>query len=329
VCNSSCQGDACLSCPHRNLLFAEAVTPKIQQTWLYHAQGKRRKAASDEDGGDIDRRCFNEATGQWDSYELPSSTGGAAAQPENPEGGVTAAAVQLQPQPAAAAHAAPAPDAGGSGGSDSDSDRDGFYSDSSSDAEYHASAADSVLAGELAALRGVSTPLLAVDALMRQGVFLVRHRPCGKRKWRFAFLGFRIVRFSDGERLVGYGKACICGADTTANAMLEGQDRPGQPQAWLRAPALCDCGRWLVQQLGGDAAVRRLFALAPAGNDYNIVQQLSFGGMTYFAIRAGASFWDWGIVDSKGRCCSCTSRQWSCDHVNAMPASAQLDSLRR
>lgn len=311
-----------LGLPAQKYAVRQGCDAQDSADWLYHAQGKRRKAASDEDGGDIDRRCLNEATGQWDSYELPSSTGGAAAQPEKPEGGVTAAAVQLQPQPAAAAHAAPAPDAGGSGGSDSD--RDGFFSDSSdssSDAEYPAGAADAVLAGELAALRDVSTPLLAVDALMRQGVFLVRHRPRGKRKWRFAFLGFRIVRFSDGERLVGYGKACICGADTTANAMLEGQDQPGQPQAWLRAPALCDCGRWLVQQLGGDAAVRRLFALAPAGNDDNIVQQLSFGGMTYFAIRAGASFWDWGIVDSKGRCCSCTSRQWNCDHVNAMPAS--------
>ncbi len=215
------------------------------------------------------------------------------------------------------------PEPSGSDGSDSS----GYYSeDSSDDGEVGFDAAAEPQAAGMAAFGDGHAPLLAVDADKRQGVFAVRYRRPSQRKWRFSFLGFRRVRFSNGEQLMGYSKQCPCGASSSLHAALEGQDRLGHRKAWLQAPRMCRCGEQLLASLGGEAALQRLFAVAPAGDGENIVKELSVAGVSYTAVRAGPDFADWAMLDSRDRCISCPSRQWSCKHVQCQPETAAADS---
>ena len=66
-------------------------------------------------------------------------------------------------------------------------------------------------------------------------------------------------------------------------------------------------------QPGGEAALQRLFAVAPAGDGENIVKELSFAGVSHTAVRAGPDFADWAMLDSRYRCISCPSRQLKSD----------------
>lgn len=311
------QPDACMFPPVLYRIAAAMwLMRKRDGVLLRVMQPRRKRRAPDNESNCVGRSFFNDATQQWESYE-PRSGAGAAAGPSQPsEDGAAAAAAPSLQQAAATLHASP-------DGSASDGSSD---SDSSDDAD--APAPSTPLDEALAALDLNSAQLLAVGGNKRQGVWLVRYRLRNQRKWRISFLGLRLLKLSDGEELIGYSCGCPCGADTSVNATLEGQDRLGQPRSWLTAARMCPCGRRLVQHLGGSEAVQLLFCLAPISSDTdNIVQQHSIGGSSYHVVRAGDAFADWGAVSSLGRCCTCPSRQWLCRHVAALPATAEIDRL--
>jgi hypothetical protein len=102
-----------------------------------------------------------------------------------------------------------------------------YYSDSSIDSNTLAGAQRTVpfISGSSDAR------MLAVSADKRQGVWTVRYRRGNQRKWRWMFLGLRFVRFSDGERLVGFSNGCPCPSSDSSRlrAQLDCCDRPANP----------------------------------------------------------------------------------------------------
>lgn len=160
--------------------------------------------------------------------------------------------------------------------------------------------------------------MLAVSADRRQGVWAVRFRRGTQRKWRFAFLGLRFVEFSDGEQLIGFSSGCPCPSSDSSRlrAQLDCCDRPASVRDWLPAERMCSCCTQLLTTHGGEAAVRLLLRISAPGDSSSIVKLVTFGGTCYQAVRAGDSFADWGILDSKRRCCTCPARRHICDHVH-------------
>lgn len=276
-------------------------------------QVKRRRAALEDEGDIAVNVVLEDATGDWVPYEAPT-------QP--------AAAAEQQQASAAPADAAEAPDGdqradepGMLPGASSDDSDSGYSSDDSDGGQANMQHGDRMLTDA----SGVT--LLAVGADKRQGVYVVPYRQQGQRKWRLAIIGFRSMRFSDGDLMVGYSRGCLCARDAGADrhAAKEGQDRPGRPRAWLTGAAMCSCSQQLLQHLGGEASVLRVFGLTAAASDDCIVQRLRMRGAQHFAVRAGADFADWGIVDATGRCSSCASRQWICEHVQQLPDTAEVE----
>lgn len=90
-----------------------------------------------------------------------------------------------------------------------------------------------------------------------EAAYLIPHKPEGARKWRFGFLGLRYVRFSDGNRLVGWCKNCPRGQDCCMDRQLEQLDRPHVRQALLgEGPHMRKLGEALVRCFGGPTQLR-------------------------------------------------------------------------
>jgi hypothetical protein len=136
----------------------------------------------------------------------------------------------------------------------------------------------------------------------------------------------RFVIFSDGERLVGFSSGCPCPSSDSSRlrAQLDCCDRPANLITWLPAERMCSCCTRLVVSHGGEAAVKRLMRIAKPPDTSSVVKWISFRNTSYQAVRAGEGFADWGILDSKRRCCSCPSRRNICDHVHeVLPETAE------
>ena len=139
--------------------------------------------------------------------------------------------------------------------------------------------------------------------------------------------------FSDGnKKLVSFCRG-MCLEPNLNDLMV--QDCPYWPQpasSWGTAVTLCACGERMVRLLGGQASVERLMqphsdyiaavaaaaarkALLPAsgsGSSEERVEVLLHSGVT--AVRLCARFDDWAVLNSKGRCQTCPSRQ-GCRHT--------------
>ena len=166
--------------------------------------------------------------------------------------------------------------------------------------------------------------------------FVITHElGINKRKVRYGFIGLRMLRFSDGNKeLISFCRG-MCPEPNLNDLMV--QDCPYWPQpvsSWGTAVTLCACGERMVRLLGGQASVERLMlphsdyiaavaaaaarnsaAAAPAsgrGSSAERVEVLRHSGVT--AVRLCARFDDWAVLNSKGRCQTCPSRQ-GCRHI--------------
>ena len=161
--------------------------------------------------------------------------------------------------------------------------------------------------------------MLAVSADKRQAAWAVRFRRGGQRKWRWAFLGLRSVDCSGGEQLVGFSSGCLCAGsdDNRQLARPDCRDTPGVEQSLLPAKQrMCSCCAQLLAAYGGGALMRRLLRLCTPGDNGSVVTPLFVGDRRYLAVRAGANFADWGVLDdTTRRCCVCPTRQRNCKHV--------------
>lgn len=279
---------------------------------------KRRRGGAHELSALADHQTLDAATGEWEAFdarELPSTAHARHAESES----VAAARSHEQE---AGQRQAPQPDAGDSDGCSTCSDDS---SDSSDDDSWYPSrqSAQSCM-GNIS-----DQQLLAASADQRQGVWIVRYRLQGQRKWRIAFLGLRYVQFSDGMQLVGFSKGCPCpDSDASATlAQLDRQDRPGHARGWPPEPAMCSCCCQLLDSLGGEVEMQRLLRMADADSGSDIMQQVALGGVQYTAVRRGDSFSQWGAVDKHGRCCTCTSRHWICEHAQQLPAQERSPTM--
>ena len=205
--------------------------------------------------------------------------------------------------------------------------------DGYSSAYYSESSADSGTFGaaqrpEPLVTRSSDAVLLAVSADKQQGVWAVRYRRGTQRKWRFALLALRFVEFSDGEQLIGYSRGCPCPCSDSSRmrTQLDCRNRPANTGDWLPAERMCSCCAELLAVRGGEAALRQMLQLSTPGDSGSLVQRIYVNDTRYTAVRAGDSFEDWGILDSKQRCCTCPSRQNICDHVHELLPETAEDS---
>jgi hypothetical protein len=146
-----------------------------------------------------------------------------------------------------------------------------YYSDSSIDS--------STLGGAQRTVPLVSgssdARMLAVSTHKRQGAWAVSYRRGSQRKWRWAFLGLRFIRFSDGESLVGFSSGCPCPSSESSllRAQLACCDRPANPDTWLPAERMCSgCCTQLLASQGGEAAVNRLIRISTPPDTGSVVK---------------------------------------------------------
>ncbi len=204
----------------------------------------------------------------------------------------------------------------------SDGNSSAYYSDSSIDSGTFGT----VRRPQPLVSRSSDAVLLAVSADKQQGVWAVRYRRDNQRKWKWAFLALRFVRFSDGEQLIGFSHGCLCpcSGSSRLRSELDCRDRPANTGDWLPAERMCSCAEQLLAVLGGEAAVREWLQSCTPGDGDSIVKPFYVDGTRYIAVRAGDRFQHWGILDSQHRCCTCPSRQHICDHVHeVLPETAE------
>ena len=94
--------------------------------------------------------------------------------------------------------------------------------------------------------------LVAASNDSSEGTYWVPHRLPTQKKWRFAFIGFRFMQFSDGRALAGFSSGCWCGAPTDLHSLVEGTDRHADPKSWLTEPRMCRCSVTLLARIGGE-----------------------------------------------------------------------------
>lgn len=215
--------------------------------------------------------------------------------------------------------------------SDGPADSDGCEDDSDSDAEGKpASTAQPV--DRLVSRHG-DAHMLAVSADKRQAAWAVRYRRGSQRKWRWAFLGLRFVASSDGEQLVGFSSGCLCaggGAGSCQLAQLSCRDAPAVNENSLPEQRMCCCCAQLLAAYGGSASLRRLLRLGTPSKSGSVVAPLYVGDRRYLAVRAGAGFADWGVLDdTTRRCCICPTRQRNCKHVREVLQRASATAASR
>ena len=123
--------------------------------------------------------------------------------------------------------------------------------------------------------------------------------PCrlpGQKMWRFVFISFRILQFSDGRALAAAVGAAI---RPTCIAWSEAQTGLPTQKSWLREPRMCRCSVTLLAGIGGEWHLQE--QLQAAAQKYrsagDINHQLRGRWATYTAVRAVNSFADWGVVD--------------------------------
>jgi hypothetical protein len=215
--------------------------------------------------------------------------------------------------------------------SDGPADSDGCEDDSDSDAD--GKPASTVQPVDRLVSRHGDAHMLAVSAGKRQAAWAVRFRRGGQRKWRWAFLGLRFVDCSGGkqaEQLVGFSSSCLCSSsdDNRQLAQLDGRDMPDAEQSSLPEQRMCSCCAQLLAAYGGSASMRRLLRLCTPGSSASVVAPLSVGDRQYLAVRAGACFDDWGVVDNTTRrCCVCPTRLRNCKHVREVLQRASATAV--
>ena len=115
-----------------------------------------------------------------------------------------------------------------------------------------------------------------------------------------------------------------------AHSLVEGIDWHADPMSWLTEPRMCRCGVTLLAWIGGERHLQE--ELQAAAQQYrseqDIKHQLPGCWAAYTAVRAGDSFADWGVVDTRAdqRCVSCRSRNHLCKHVQQLRSGATADS---
>ena len=209
---------------------------------------------------------------------------------------------------------------------DSCEDEDDSESDDDGSAVSNAQPVDRLVS------RHGDAPMLAVSADKRQAAWAVRFRRGNQRKWRWAFLGLRFVDCSGGEQLVGLSSGCLCaGSDGNRQlAQLDGRDMPDADQSSLPEQRMCSCCAQLLAAYGGSACMRRLLRLSTPGHSGSMVAPLDIDGRRYLAVRAGACFENWGVVDDHTRrCCVCPTRQRNCKHVREVLQRASVNAASR
>jgi len=167
-------------------------------------------------------------------------------------------------------------------------------------------------------------PIIRVSSDRTEADFLIGHRSGRQRKRRWTVVGYRWVRFSDRKLLVGWCKGGCCTDGNRLFDLLEGIDRRAQLHTWLQPPAQCECSRRLLAKLGGAELLTELQAAAGGttlhDGDGALISEvyLPVGGR-FLAVRpAGGGFDSWGVLDAKGRCCTCNGNNWHCAHAEAL-----------
>jgi hypothetical protein len=170
-------------------------------------------------------------------------------------------------------------------------------------------------------------PLLWVDSqgdMAAEATYLIPYKPEQARKWRYGFLGFRFVRFSNGVVCIGWCKNCPCGQECGLDRELEGQNRQHCRKDFLGGgPHMCLLGQAFVRRLGGPAKLRSQLQRATdvqqgAGRLCISQPDLRNGRLSCTACRAGPRFRDWGVISSELTCATCASQKRSCCHISCL-----------
>ena len=83
---------------------------------------------------------------------------------------------------------------------------------------------------------------------------------------------------------------------------------------------MCECGSRLLDRLGGPQALRKLLVSSASTHaSGRVVEQFNLlDGTRFHAVRGSGGFDSWGVVDAKGRCCTCSGNNWSCEHASLL-----------
>ena len=221
----------------------------------------------------------------------------------------------------------PLPDASSNpdGGGDSDSSGDSSDADSEADGTVGGSTAPALPRDEGRQFVQDSR-LLAVSNDSSEGTYGVPYRLPTQKKWRFAFIGFHFMQFSDGRALAGFSSGCWCGAPSDLHSLVEGIDRHADPKSWLTEPRMCRCSVTLLAWIGGERHLQEQLQAATQQyrSEQDIKHQLPGRWAAYTAVRAGNSFADWCVMDT---CADKKFEKKLAEHLDAVTGQRRLRGL--
>lgn len=212
----------------------------------------------------------------------------------------------------------------GGGYSDSEPGPDPSSSDSDGDQRYGDMPADGA-----AFMNMDMNRLLWVSEDGREGHFLHCAEPSGgRRSWRHIFVALRFLRFQDGDVLTGWCSNPHCSDRHEDGAIAEGCDELPYNKTWWGG-SLCQCCSSMAAGMGGEDELRLMFA-----HHSNVSAALAEGHFTrdirvlqprhtVKAVKAGASFDRWGVVNDKGRCMTCHGAG-VCMHTESQPPPSRV-----